>query len=371
MRNPTAGPENFSSAGEVKAGRNRVYTVVFTVIILSLSGLYLRFEWKRYKGIASSEAIMLAESLGSLLHPGHIAGLTGDETDLEKPEYIMTKTSLARLAGTTNPIRFAYLMAEREGSIVFLVDSEPPDSPDYSPPGQVYEEAGEAIRTAFTSGRTVLSELQTDRWGTWISALVPIKAPESGKVIAVLGIDYPASEWYALLWKRMIPDGIIVISILLLFFALLRTWSQHSALKYLSEKLVLDEALYHSIFDQAPIGIAIVNNKSFVSQSEYGHMAINPMFERILGWESDELSKLNWTEITHPDDLQADLDKFEQFKTGKINDYSMEKRFLRPLTDQASGQICRFPLSWALPGKIPCTCVFLRTYPFARKLSSR
>jgi len=330
MRNPTAEPENFSSAGEVKASRIRVYTVIFTVIILSLSGLYLRFEWKRYKGIASSEAIMLAESLESLLHPEHIAGLTGDEQDLEKPEYIMTKTSLQRLAGTTNPIRFAYLMAEREGRIIILIDSEPPDSPDYSPPGQVYEEAGESFRSAFTSGRTVLSGPVTDRWGTWVSALVPIKDPDSGKVIAVLGIDYSASEWYALLWKRMIPDGIIVISILLLFFALLRTWSQHSALKYLSEKLVLDEALYHSIFDQAPIGIAIVNNKSFVSQSEYGQMAINPMFERILGWESDELSKLNWMEITHPDDLQADLDKFEQFKTGKIDDYSMEKRFLRP-----------------------------------------
>jgi hypothetical protein len=118
MRNPTAEPENFSSAGEVKASRIRVYTVIFTVIILSLSGLYLRFEWNRYKGIASSEAIMLAESLESVLHPEHIAGLTGDEQDLEKPEYIMTKTSLQRLAGTTNPIRFAYLMAEREGRII-------------------------------------------------------------------------------------------------------------------------------------------------------------------------------------------------------------------------------------------------------------
>ncbi len=63
----------------------------------------------------------------------------------------------------------------------------------------------------------MLSELQTDRWGTWISALVPIKDPDTGKIIAILGIDYPASEWYARIWKRMIPDGIIVISILLLF----------------------------------------------------------------------------------------------------------------------------------------------------------
>ena len=322
--------KSLSSAEIKNAGNTRIAAVVFTVIVLSLSGLYLRFEWNRYKGIASSEAVMLAESLESILHSEHVAELEGSEEDLEKPEYIMAKTGLARLAGTTNPIRFAYIMAEREGRIVFLIDSESPDSPDYSPPGQVYEEAGEALRSVFRTGRTVLSDPQADRWGTWISALVPIKDPAGGKVIAVLGIDYSASDWYARLWKRMIPDGIIVISLLLLFFALLHTLRQHSALKYLTEKLALDEALYHSVFDQAPTGIAIVNDKSFVSRSEYGEMNINPMFERILGRESHELSKLKWMEITHPEDLQPDLDKFGQFKAGIIKGYTMEKRFLRP-----------------------------------------
>lgn len=42
------------------------------------------------------------------------------------------------------------------------------------------------------------------------------------------------------------------------------------------------------------------------------------------------MQSLTWPELTHPDDLQADLDKFEKFRKGEIKSYSMEKRFLLP-----------------------------------------
>ncbi len=304
--------------------------IIFILIIVSLSGLYLRFAWNRYQNIASSEAIVLAESAEALLPLEHIAQLSGGTEDLVKPEYVMTKLRLSDLIKKHSPIHFAYIMGERNGSIVFLVDSEPTDSPDYSPPGQLYKEATEILWSVFKSGKTVLSDPVTDRRGTWISPLVPIKNPATGKVIAIFGVDYSASEWYSRLRVHMIPDLIIVITLLMLFFVLLRFLGQNSILKDLSKQLAIDEALYRSVFNQAPIGIAIVNDKSFVSISEYGEMNINPMFEQILGMKSDELANIKWTEITHPDDLQADIDKFEQFKKGRINGYSMEKRFLRP-----------------------------------------
>jgi PAS domain-containing protein len=34
--------------------------------------------------------------------------------------------------------------------------------------------------------------------------------------------------------------------------------------------------------------------------------------------------------ITHPDDLQLDLNNMEQLKAGKIRSFSMEKRYIRP-----------------------------------------
>ena len=128
----------------------------------------------------------------------------------------------------------------------------------------------------------------------------------------------------------MIPDIIIVTCLLMLFFVLLHTWEQNAVLRVLGKKLAKNEALYRSVFNQAPIGIAIVNDKDSASQSELGHPNINPMFEQIIGRKSHELKNITWPELTHPEDLKTELGKFEQFKNSQIDGYSMEKRLLRP-----------------------------------------
>ena len=128
----------------------------------------------------------------------------------------------------------------------------------------------------------------------------------------------------------MIPDIIIVTCLLVIFFVLLYTWNQNSILKSLGKKLAYSEALYRSVFNQAPVGIAIVNDKNFELKSEFEHFSINPMFEQIIGRKSHELKGIQWTDITHPEDLKADLDNFKQFKSNNNSGYSMEKRFLRP-----------------------------------------
>lgn len=304
--------------------------IIFTMIIVVLSGVYLVYAWNRHQDVAESEAIMLAQSLESVFHPEHITNLTGSSEDLGKSDYKMTKQSLIQLVETTNPIRFAYLMIERDGNIVFLMDSEPADSADYSPPGQIYEEVDDVLLNTFSSDKAVLTKPTADRWGTWISVLVPMKDPTNDKNIAVFGIDYSASEWYADIWKKMIPDVIVVLCSIVLVFAWFHSWTQKSSLKKLSKKIAFNEALYHSVFDHSPVGIAIMNDKNYATQSEFGVININPMFEHILGRKSGDLVNTTWPEVTHPEDLQADLEKFEQFKTGEISGYSMEKRFLRP-----------------------------------------
>ena len=308
----------------------RIFKITSIVIMFALSTYYLFFAWNRYQNEAADEAIMLVKSLETVIYPEDIAQLAANADDLAKPEYSQLKRSLTRLAALKNPINFAYLLGERNGNIVILLDSESPESTEYSPPGQIYTEADAAIWNTFDSDKVVLTAPTQDRWGTWISALVPIKNPADGRVIAVLGLDYSASEWYTHLWRHMIPDAIIVTCLLLLFFVLLHTWEQNGVLRVLGKKLAYNEALYRSVFNQAPVGIAIMNDKNFASQSELGNLNINPMFEKIIGRNSQALKAVKWPEITYPEDLNADLHKFAQFKTGEIDGYSMEKRFLRP-----------------------------------------
>ena len=56
---------------------------------------------------------------------------------------------------------------------------------------------------------------------------------------------------------------------------------------------------------------------------------MNREFRRILGRSDEDKSKVNWMQITHPDDLQKDIHEFERFKAGEIPGYSMEKRYIR------------------------------------------
>lgn len=315
-------PDNENRLKEAFTNKKHVF-IIFLVVFILLSLIYLRFVWNKYHDAASLEAITLAESVGSLLHAEHVAKLSGSSSDLEKNEYILTSLSLANLAKASDSIHFAYLLGEENDNMIFLADSESPESPDFSPPGQLYTEAKDIDWQPFRTGKTVLTEPTTDRWGNWISAMVPIIDPINGRVIAVLGVDYSASEWQMQIWKKMFPDIVIVTSMLLLLVAIIGIWIQRAYLRRL-------EMLYYSIFHQAPIGISVVNDKGDFTPSEYGHSNSNKVYEQILGRSNQELKLTNWPDMTHPEDLQKDLEKFEQFSKREIKDYSIEKRFIRP-----------------------------------------
>jgi diguanylate cyclase (GGDEF)-like protein/PAS domain S-box-containing protein len=97
---------------------------------------------------------------------------------------------------------------------------------------------------------------------------------------------------------------------------------ERDKLETMTHKLSASEKLFRKVFEKAPIGIAIVNNFRFIS-------IMNLEFEKITGRTQVELAAIEWTEITHPDDLQEDLHLFEHFKSGVIDGYEMNKRFIK------------------------------------------
>lgn len=300
------------------------------IFFLILSVLYFRNSWNRYERIVQDEAVSLADSLEVMLHAEHITELTASTEDLEDPQYISTRKSLMELAEADNPVEKAYILVERNNQIIFLIDSSSEDSPDYHPPGQIYDRVSEDLNNLFYDGKAVLTNPKTDQYGSWITVFIPVKDMSDDRVIAVFGIDYSAAEWNASIWYHMIPDIIILMFLVLMTFFLLRFWYLHKILKGLNKKIAFDESLYQSVFEQAPIGIVIGGGKQYITESEYGAPVINPMFENIVGRKREELKHYKWTDLTHPDDLEADLTLFDQFKRGKIDGYSMEKRFIRP-----------------------------------------
>jgi len=128
-----------------------------------------------------------------------IKALTGSAADLESADYQQLKEQFVAIRATDPNCRFIYLLGRKaDGSSFIFADSEPVKSKDYSPPGQVYEEmSAEYLRVFETKSALVVGPV-SDRWGTWVSALVPMTDPQSGKVLAVLGMDIDARDWK---WK--------------------------------------------------------------------------------------------------------------------------------------------------------------------------
>ena len=73
-------------------------------------------------------------------------------------------------------------------------------------------------------------------------------------------------------------------------------------------------------FEQAPIGIALV-------APDGRFLWVNDALARICGYEREALLRLTFQDITHPDDLDADLAQLEAMVAGEITAYSMEKRY--------------------------------------------
>jgi PAS domain S-box-containing protein/diguanylate cyclase (GGDEF)-like protein len=318
--------------------KTEILGLVSWIVFLAIFGSIFVFNtWERALSEKESAAIELAEAAQAGIASSHLEALSGLDSDVNKPEYQEIKSNLMYFVKLDNGIRFAYIMILREGDIYFAVDSEPADSPDYSPPGQKYHEADNASFRAFSSGETILTEPAKDRWGKWISVLVPMKNPDTGEVTAVFGVDYPAQGWTAGPMARAVQSAFVILCLLIIIIVLHLIARNNIELRREKQRLLLSEAklkkseaLFRTIFDQTTIGIALVEGEKFIISAYDGHPCINPMYEKILGRSKESLEGISWKEITHPDDLKPDMEKFKEFKAGKIPGYNIEKRFIKP-----------------------------------------
>jgi len=88
------------------------------------------------------------------------------------------------------------------------------------------------------------------------------------------------------------------------------------------ESLRQTEDRFRNAFDHAPIGMALV--------SPEGHwLQVNHALCEITGYSEQELLERTFQDITHPDDLEADLDFAHGMLAGDLPSFCMEKRYLR------------------------------------------
>jgi len=80
------------------------------------------------------------------------------------------------------------------------------------------------------------------------------------------------------------------------------------------------DSLFQSAFEFAAIGMALVS-------LEGKWLRVNRSICKITGYSEAELLARTFQDITHPDDLEADLENVRKMLAGEIDTYQMEKRY--------------------------------------------
>jgi PAS domain S-box-containing protein len=142
-----------------------------------------------------------------------VQALTGSAADLDTPEYQRLKQQFREIRSANTAYRFIYLMGRTaDGAVFFYVDSEPAGSEDESPPGQLYAEATAEVLKAFDTLTPITEGPVADHWGIWLTALVPLTDPQTGQVVALLGIDINARDWrWMVATRAALPVALLVL----------------------------------------------------------------------------------------------------------------------------------------------------------------
>ena len=92
--------------------------------------------------------------------------------------------------------------------------------------------------------------------------------------------------------------------------------------KQAEKSLQESEERFRKIFEEGPLGMALVG-------LDYRFLKVNATLCRLVGYTEQELTTRTFADITHPEDLEKDLNLARQLFEGIIPSYTLEKRYLK------------------------------------------
>jgi PAS domain S-box-containing protein len=133
----------------------------------------------------------------------------------------------------------------------------------------------------------------------------------SGFVPAVPGMErHWLASWYPVVLRGGKPQyvGALVVDI--------------TERKRIEEELRASEDRFRSTFEQAAVGISHVG-------LDGRWLRVNNRLCEIVGYTREELLHMSFQQITHPQDMEPDLELVRKSVAGEVDGYHLEKRYLR------------------------------------------
>lgn len=187
----------------------------FVVLLGALLSVLVFLVACRYEKLSIEDR---AITIAAMVDQDALKQLTGTPSDIETIAYKKLDSAIHRVSEANSDIYFVYLYGVRDGNAFFYVDSEPEGSPNFSPPGQIYQEATEEFKGVIETGLPMIEGPVKDRWGTWVSGLAPVIDQDTGEVIAAVGIDISAFWFYSnVAAHTVIPILLTIIALMIVY----------------------------------------------------------------------------------------------------------------------------------------------------------
>jgi len=170
-----------------RSGRSPI-VLGLLLALLSAGSMVTWWAVRRTDRDMRDDLIARARLVADTVDSDRVKSLSGTDADVGSPAYRRLKDQIMTVRESNPACRYLYLLGNKpDGRIFFFLGSAPVGSPDYSPPGQVYSEAPEGCRSVFATRSANVDGPYRDRWGKWVSALVPILDPRT----ALYGLATP------------------------------------------------------------------------------------------------------------------------------------------------------------------------------------
>lgn len=257
------------------------------VAFLPMLGWFVT-EWssRRYEVEMRKELLRRVQSSTLSVDIEDLRKLRGSIEDMDKQAYRRLVSQLANMKLANEDVRNVYILGYRQKQVIFYADAEPTTSDKFSPPGCVYKEAKPEFIGALLENKGIVEGPLRDSYGTWVSSSFPLRDPQTGAAIAMLGMDIDADLWEEMVksYREIFIGLIFLASLLVLFFYYLSKWFSETAARMAASERRHRElaALQQAMLDSAEYAIIAISHDGRIQMFNNGA-------ERMFGYAAAEV----------------------------------------------------------------------------------
>lgn len=197
---------------------------IFSFFVIGLSLVISFFSGINIDTQERKELSLLGKIISMTVKEEAINSFKGNSEDFNNPYYNLIKERFTAIGDINEHVRYIYIFGKKNDDLFFYLDSEPhrfiSQGMTTSNPGEIYVDNTGSVENIFKNGKAMTVGPETDKWGTFVSSLIPIIDSETGKTIAVIGVDVDINEWLIDINFRNILSISIGLVIILIYFTI-------------------------------------------------------------------------------------------------------------------------------------------------------